>query len=1134
MKSAVLCVLAVLSTAFSCHANEICFEIPEATRLPVVDGTISYREYDEGFMFAGLAKSSPEPLLVPWSDGFVSLLCDRKTLYVAWRLKARNIDVGGGLRASATKRDGSVWEDDSVELVVQGDDPDRIAHFIVNPIGTIYDSLSPRTGKTDVKWNCEGVKAASTVRAGWWELEMSVPLSAIGDVKNGILVNAAKVAPGIGSSSLTAAKSHIHGPKMRFIIKNGAPAVHMEDIGAPMEGRWQPALRVTAASEGKRYRADILIREIDATGEDGKVLAVEHKIIGKGESMEIVFNTRSRSEMRLEATVRDADSGEKVFERIFYARRGARTESIPPTAGFDLREMAEVAAFYYPGMNKVRFNVFASPDCKIDEASCMIDGAAFAMVKKDGIFTVMADVSSAEGGHPVSFSLKGDFGRRRFDNVWILEKREYAWEREGYTIGRERIVLPPFHPIRKNGNAISVMLREYDTGVAGLPRSVKALGRELLASPAVFEAVVGGRLVEFAGAAPAIAVAEDGCDAEFVAEAFADGMKLQVKGRFEYDGFQWNEYTLSGLEGRTLDRFTMLLPLKDAEMPLMHICTADSIRSNPTGKVPSGEGVVWEGTKLYRATGYIDDMFAPQTVPYVWLGAERRGISWFLNNTCGFKLDAKKPSVRIVRENGTLRMEADIVNRPVRLADGHAFAFGFEATPVKPPDKSMRRHFQNSVGKRPDGWIMRLAVRGDGCGMWNEWAHTPYSNDWELFEAACRHISTGKHRKEYEQLFADNTNRYDAALEKYCSVLPNVGKATHFRWRKSCRSYSFNMIRNVSESAYPYRYSDPTLSWMDDVSVEDYKSEWISRNTGYTAARRCFLTPSRINYLLYYHRKENESGVKGIYFDDMFPMTCRNPDTCAKVDDEGRVHGNLGILEMRELVKRAAIMQHVAGVRPRMMQIHMTNCLLIPAFAFATSQLSWEDHYGEDEFQKRFDIDYVRAESLGSQLGAESVALDGIQRIKCDSQEWKHSRLRFLTRTQQAVLLPAGVKTSMRPWIPWDGVHEKEFFKILGVLGAFEIWADDCEFVPFYENDGAVSGEGEGVLVGTYRRKGKTLAIFGNQTGRDMKFRLKTDPVKLGIGTPISYVNAETGEPISDGDIELPAYDLRMVLVNGQ
>ena len=1121
-------------SAFACLWGSPVVELPCAGRLPVVDGVIAPGEYDEGMRFGGLAKSSPEPLLIPGSDGFVSVLSDGRTLYVAWRVKSRTIDIGGGLRSYATTRDGAVWDDDRVELVVQGDDPDRIAHFIVNSIGTIYDSLSPRSGKTDKKWNCAGVKAASVVRAGWWELEMSVPLASIGSVKDGFHVNAAKCAPGQGSSSLTAAKMHIHGPKIHMVVRKGAPAVHMDSLGSPMEGRWQPGLRIASAAEGRRYRADILLREVDSTGKDGKVLLLENKVLGKDGRLDVAFNTRSRSEMRLEATVRDADDGKPVFERIIYARRGARAENIPPTGGFDLGQMAEVMAFHYPGLKKVRFNLYASPDHRIDGVSCTVGGRTFRLEKRNGVFTVMADAPSAEGKHPVSFAMTGDFGRRRFENAWTLEKRVFDWETEGPLIGRERVILPPFHPIRQSGDTLSVTLREYRPGTAGLPRSVRSLGRELLAAPAFFEAEIDGKTVVFTGKAPAVSVAADGCDAVFTASASAAGMELKVKGRFEYDGFQWNEYTLSGVAGRTVGRLTVILPLKDSEMPLMHICTADSIRHNPTGKVPAGEGTVWDGTKLYRATGYLDDMFAPQVVPYVWLGAERRGLCWFLNNTCGFRLDAKKPSVRIVRRNGVLRMEADVVNRPVRPRDGHSFAFGFEATPVKTMDKAMRRHFQNSVGRRPENWIMRLAVRGNGCGMWNEWAHTPYNDDWDPFGAACRHISTGKHRAEYDRLFSVFTNRYDAAMEKYCSVLPNVGRATHFRWMKSCRKYSYNMIRGVDEAAYPYRYSDPTLSWMNDVSLEEYKSEWISRNTGYTAAQRCFLTPSRIDYLLYYYRKENRLGQRGIYFDDMYPLTCRNSDISARIDDEGRVHGNLGILEMRELVKRAAVMQHLAGVEPRVMQVHMTNCLLIPSFAFATSQLSWEDHYGEDEFQKRFDIDYVRAESLGSQLGAESIALDGIQRVKYDPEKWKRSRFRFLTRTQQAVLLPAGVKTSVRPWIPGNGVDEKELFKILGVLGKFEIWADDCEFVPFYENDGAVKGESEGVLVGTYRRKGRTLAVFGNRTDRDMAFKVQVDAARLGLRGPVTYADAETGDPVADGNIRLPAYDLRMILIESR
>jgi hypothetical protein len=311
-----------------------------------------------------------------------------------------------------------------------------------------------------------------------------------------------------------------------------------------------------------------------------------------------------------------------------------------------------------------------------------------------------------------------------------------------------------------------------------------------------------------------------------------------------------------------------------------------------------------------------------------------------------------------------------------------------------------------------------------------------------------------------------------------------------------------------------------------------FRSEWSSRKSGYTGALRNYLEPSYIDYILYYHRKEAELGQLGIYFDDMYPMTCRNPDMSCRIDGEGKVHSNFGILEMGELVKRAAVMQHQLGITNRFIQIHMTNCLLVPAFAFGTSMLSWEDHYGDDVFQKRFSIDYVRAESLGSQIGAEPIALDGIKnRGKFERKEWFSKRFPFLTRTQQAVLLPAGVKTWERPAIPGNGLDRKELFKILNVLGRFEIWADDCEFTPFYDGYAGVGGQPSDVLVGVYRRKGKALAIFGNQSEKDHEFEIAADARKLGLSGRLKFTNGETGEEIAGGKLRLPACDLRLVLI---
>ncbi|MDD4018346.1 MAG: hypothetical protein PHV28_10430 [Kiritimatiellae bacterium] len=296
------------------------------------------------------------------------------------------------------------------------------------------------------------------------------------------------------------------------------------------------------------------------------------------------------------------------------------------------------------------------------------------------------------------------------------------------------------------------------------------------------------------------------------------------------------------------------------------------------------------------------------------------------------------------------------------------------------------------------------------------------------------------------------------------------------------------MLLTPGERVYPFKYSDPTLNWSEEAEQRHFNSEWVSRQNGYTAASRNFLTKSYLDYIIYYYAKEIEKGLAGIYFDDMFPMTARNPDICCKTDAEGRSHGNFGILEMRDLVKRTAVVQHLAGARPRLLQVHMTNCLLVPCFAFATSQLSWEDHFGDTEFQKRFSDGYVRAESLGGQIGAEAVALDG---IKPKAMRWKdpawEARFRFLTRTQQAMLLPAGVKLWLRPpWPPVSGVHKEELFDLMAVPGRFGAWENDCEFTPYYEYDGSLGDVPEAVHVGIWRREGKLLAVLGNQSGTDV------------------------------------------------
>lgn len=1096
--------------------------------LPKVDGVISPREYDEGTTFLGFLNAQPPMFLKAGNEGTATFLSDGRTLYVAWRVKANNIDIGGGLKAKETERDGALWDDDSVELVVASEDsPARVGHFIFNPIGTVYDALYQGSGKADKTWNCKELKVASRVLHGWWELEASIPLASIGKFERAVEVNAARSVPGEGAASLTASIAYIGGAKLRLEWRKGAQAVGMLSIGNPAQGEWRPEFVLSAGDSP--VRAEVQLNEVRDNGGLRKSLFADGKVLNPGEKFMPTFNTRSRALLHAKLTMRDARTGAILLERSFDARRSARSAGVPPSAEFDLGEIGEVSVYHYPGMNRIRFTCHPAPGAAIASVRCVLAGRTSELAKEGGAFTALMETPAETGKYPVAFTVCGADGKETaFRDAWTLEKRHFEWE--GNRLGCEKIILPPFKPIAADGDTLKVVMRKYALGAAGLPRSISALGREMLAAPVHLEAVVSGKTEAFEGASPRIEVKDSGYSAQIAATAGANGLTIENRANFEYDGFLWNEMRLGGLAGRSLDRLTLVVPLKDAEVPLMHICTTDSIRYNPTGAVPPGDGVVWDGTKLHRKSGFVDDMFAPQCVPYVWLGAERRGLCWFINNTAGLSLAPDRPSVRIVRRKDVLRLEIDLVNTPSRLKDGHAFAFGFEATPVKEQDKSMWRHFQTGTTQCPEGMVPRHEVSYLSCGFWNCWARRPYNDDWTLFKLALAQANTGKRRVEYDTAFTVSTNRYDAALEDYAAKLPSVGKQTYFDWITSCRYFSSKKIREIDTPGYPFKYSDPTLNWMNEESEEYYKSEWISRGTGYMGATRNFLVPSYLDYTIYYYHKEISLGLKGLYFDDMFPMTCRNPDTSMSRDEAGNWHGNFGILEMRELVKRAAVMQHLAGVRPRLIQIHMTNCLLVPSFAFGTSMLSWEDHFGEEIFQKRFAVDYMRAESLGTQVGAEAVALDGIRRIKWDEKDWRRGRFRFLTRTQQALLLPAGVKIWLRPAAPYAGVDREELFSTLAPLSKFEIWRNDCTFKAFYDDDGLVSGAPDGVLTASYRRPGKLLVLFGNSTEKDVSFKPRVARARLGLSPKAKIYDAETGEPIKDGVVSLKGWDLAMLL----
>lgn len=684
----------------------------------------------------------------------------------------------------------------------------------------------------------------------------------------------------------------------------------------------------------------------------------------------------------------------------------ARTGDIPSTAEFKVGGM-DGAVLYYPGQNRMRVNVVGA-----DAAPVLVfEGRRLTLAKEGERHTALTETPTGPGSYPLSLEIGGKI----FADVAKIEKRRLPWE--GNSIGKTDLVLPPFAAIARQGeDGLSVVHRTYRFGGDGLPRSIVALGRELLAAPASYVCQVDGKPIDLSGKdGAALEVSARGTSASVRGATGTGPLRLTGAGRFEYDGFLWNDLTLSGTG--CIDRLTLVVPFRADEVPLFHAVAPNTIRYNPAGRLPDGEGVVWGGSKLFRKPHLPENGYEEAAVPYVWLGAERRGLCVFVNDTHGMALEPKADAVRIVRAGDVVRLEYDFINRPVDVVGTHRLAFGLQATPVKTADAALSQEYQSSNATCPKGMIARVGVGWRESGFENHWARVPKDGDWSLFTTA---------------------------MAKACPT-PNCS---------------------------PFKYSDPTLTWEKDEAVRYYASEWISRSTGYEGAVRTFLVPSSVDYVLWRYKEWTDLGLKGLYFDDMFLISCCNPDTAG---------GSFGILEMRELVKRAAVMQHEAGLRHRMLQIHMTNALLVPSFAFATSLLTWEDHYGEDPFPRRFPIDYVRAESLGTQVGCEGAVLDGIKRKSTPETDWKgpDGLFRRLTREQHAILLPCGMTMWARSGA---AVDIRERLRLLGPLSNFRIWEPDCSFVPFWEDDGRLGHAPEDVLVSSYRRGDEALVVLGNLT----------------------------------------------------
>ena len=1121
-------------------ANSVIGLLPDGQK-PRLDGIVSENEYVPGLTLAGFSNLNG-PLIAD-KRGFVSVAMDTENLYLAIRTTTPNTDPDGGLRTQIFKNDMvQIWGDDSVELSFCSDTaPDKVYHLILNSFGAKYDRLVciGTVHGMDVNWNCEGIQYENRISEGFWTLELQIPLKSIGSPSKSLRFLVGRNWSGAGTTNIVSANSHID-PRQMMTLRWGRkdiPSLEYKDLGIPENGNWNVRLGLAGVPQGKSYELCVLLQRHAYPKNNGKTVpkitdsAWVHRTLSGPGSVTLSHRTGDKNIYSLYILLKDAQTGRHLHHRRITGIRARNAGKFPASGEFDLKDIGSGSVFHYPGYEKLTVEFLPSAPADSVEFKLGDGPAVKGTFQRNGVCRAEFHAPSVPGQYPLLLSMTAKDGKRHLhQRVYMLTVRNFRFT--GKSLGNEKIVIPPFLPLKISGDKAEYLLRKTAFHSAGLWRSLNADGRELLARPMYYEAEAGGRRIALKSGMPKLSLREKGYEVQIVSEASGKGIRLESHAVLECDGFFWNRLSVQTQPGLKLNRLTLVIPLKENEARLFHAVT-NGVRHNPSGALPKGKGEVWNGSMMARSADFGSEEIHPQVVPYLWLGTESRGLSFFLNSGFGMKLDRKRPAFRIIRSNGEVRLEVDLINLPV--APGRRnIQFGFHATPVKPIPVELKGYTRNDIGHIIEGMKNIFILDGRLSGFAAPHSHREVSWDNSFTDAAVKAIRKGD-TAGLPECFAQWRKKHGPTLKRVTAPYesPDPRNKSYMEWLTGGVNYWAKELFKLNVPQEVYRYTDPHLVSFTEEESNYYIAEWTRNPLTYSTCRRTFFTPSLVDYLVYCYGRDIKSGL-GIYLDDMFLVPCENPNTLGRRDAEGELHADFGLLAMRDLVRRIAVLQHQSGVSPRMLEVHMTNALLVPVFSYATVQLDMEDHFGETLFRTRYTPEAIRTEMTGFQIGAIPVILPGVWRKATPPKDWFNpkdgsGRSYELSRGMFAYLFTHNLYPKVRWSSPDREVHRPLLYRCQTILSRFGFAAPDCIFMPYWENDGAVSGTDPGkVFCSWFKRPAETMIVLGNTSDTPQKIDLKIDRKKLGLPENTPASDPETGKPVRFPFI-LKDNDFRMV-----
>ena len=650
-----LCAVSAAAAGPLTHANWTQLTVPRLSSVPTLDGRISAGEWDlaapvGGFTMLGsdrLSTTQPEAWLAWHEQG----------LLLAARIP---LPAGQKARAQVTDFDGTVWADDSVELHVdRGHNHERHYQFVVNALGTEFDSLGG-----DVAYSARW-QAAAVNEPGQWACEMLIPWEAMGGQapqpgdRDGLnlAINASHLG---GIHSLSPLSAGLHEPaRFAHVTYTDGPAAGWRDLD--VAGNAVAALIVGAETAAVTLTVDGQPRP-GAEQADGRPGPSQRYVVLPLDLPREQGLTRpGRYELKLVAR----DGGEVLLVQRAVLAVGAPMEM--QVRAYIGRQELEVAATlqpdtFPPSRTTVQLELLAAERVVLKRAIAVPGQGS-------PVIAVLPAGELPAGTFEVRVTARNTESEQTFTAQRTLtDPLRPAWL--GTAEGLTEAVPPPWTALQVQGDSVKPWGRLYRFAGSPLPTEVTTRDASVLAGPIRFTGRVNGRLLTWRGS-PVHFTGRQAATVTLEGSQSSEALELSGKTTVEYDGMVRCEVALSPVGmGADIQELTLEVPLKaEHARYLYHFPGAWGTVANSAFLPPEG----W--THGFK--------------PFVWLGDEDRGFSWFCESDQNwYPLDAKD-MLRIERRGEVVTLKCRLIREQQRLEKPLRYTFGFEATPCKEPERTV-------------------------------------------------------------------------------------------------------------------------------------------------------------------------------------------------------------------------------------------------------------------------------------------------------------------------------------------------------------------------------------------------------------------------------------------------------------